>query len=446
MKVSVIGAGHVGLVSGLCLAEKGHQVVCFDIDEEKVELINAGRLPIYEEELDRLLQNNLFRRFHATTYCEEAVRETEISLLTVGTPFQDEGIDLSQIERAAEAVGRSLRADEVYHAVVVKSTVIPGTTDGLVRDVLEKASGQKAGADFGLGMNPEFLKEGEAVADFMHPDRIVMGGIDARTHEFLDTLYAPFEQADKVHTNNQTAEMIKYASNSLLATLISFSNEIGNFCAALDDVDVVDVMRGVHLDERFSPIQEDGTRVRPGFLSYLAAGCGFGGSCFPKDVKALIAHGDEAGLSTRVLNAVIETNERQPYRMLQLLEKHFSSLKDVSIGVLGLAFKPGTDDIRGSPAIPIVQELQKRSARVRMYDPAALDNAYQWFGEAQGLTYCRDMVAAIEDCRAVLIFTRWSEFEKLPTVLANREAQPIVVDGRRMLDPQSVVHYEGIGR
>lgn len=445
MHVSVIGTGYVGLVSGVCLAEKGHHVTCVDIDCEKVAAINKGRSPIHEERLDDLLQQNVGSSFVATTDVKAAVQETELSLLCVGTPFNGARIDLSQIEGAAESVGDVLRKKEEYHAVVVKSTVVPGTTDGLVRRTLEHASGKQAGDDFGLGMNPEFLREGQAVMDFMDPDRIVLGGLDARTHDALETLYAPFGGVDKMRTSNRTAELVKYASNALLATLISFSNEIGNLAAALDDIDIVDVMRGVHLDKRFSPIRPDGSRIKPGFLSYLAAGCGFGGSCFPKDVRALIAHGREAHMPMRILDAVVETNEQQPLQMLQLLRKRLPELDDKRVAVLGLAFKPGTDDVRESPAIPIIQRLQERGAHVQAYDPIATDNARAVL-DAQHLTFCPDLETALQGIDAVLLITSWPEFEQLPELLEGRAPQPVVVDGRRMLDPESVARYESIGR
>jgi UDPglucose 6-dehydrogenase/GDP-mannose 6-dehydrogenase len=294
-------------------------------------------------------------------------------------------------------------------------------------------------------MNPEFLREGQAVMDFMAPDRIVLGGVDARTHDALETLYAPFGSVDKMRTSNRTAELIKYASNALLATLISFSNEIGNLAAALDDIDIVDVMKGVHLDKRFSPIRSDGSRIKPGFLSYLAAGCGFGGSCFPKDVRALIAHGREAKTSMRILDAVAETNEQQPLQMLQLLGNHLPKLDDKRVAVLGLAFKPGTDDVRESPALPIIQRLQERGAHVQAYDPIATENARAVL-DAQHLTFCPDLEAALRGVDAVLLVTSWPEFERLPQLLDGRASQPVVVDGRRMLDPESVARYEGIGR
>lgn len=444
MNISIIGAGYVGLVTGTCLAEKGHQVTCIDLDEEKVSSINNGQSPIYEDGLETLLQKNVGDRLSATTNLPAAVHDTELSVIAVGTPFDGSTIDLSHIKQAAQDVGAALRTKRAYHTVIVKSTVVPGTTNGPVRNLIESTAQKQAGEDFRLGMNPEFLREGEAVRDFMNPDRIVMGGDSARTIDALETLYAPFEPVDTVHTSIRTAEMIKYASNALLASMISFSNEIGNLCAELDNVDVVDVMRGVHLDDRLSPFGSNGDRIEPGFISYLEAGCGFGGSCFPKDVKALIAHGEEEGVSMPMLDAAIETNEQQPMQLLELLERHFSDLQNRSVAVLGLSFKPGTDDMRESPAIPVVRSLQDRDAHVRAYDPIALDEARNWF-DGEGLTYCGSMEDAIDDTEAVVVVTRWPEFKQLDELLSDRGPQPLVVDGRRMLDKDAFERYEGIG-
>ncbi|MDZ7693117.1 MAG: nucleotide sugar dehydrogenase [Balneolaceae bacterium] len=282
MNISVIGTGYVGLVSGVCLAEKGHSVLCVDIDEEKVSKINKGLSPIHEEGLDELLERNIDSSLQATTDLLKAVHESDVSIIAVGTPFDGNQIDLKYVKTVAKQIGDALKSKEGYHSVVVKSTVVPGTTDNVVLPILEEVSGKEAGVDFGVGMNPEFLREGEAINDFMNPDRIVLGGINKRTHEVLENIYSVFEGVDIIKTNNQTAEMIKYTANSLLATLISFSNEIGNLCAKLGDVDVVKVMEGVHKDNRFSPIMPDGERITPGFISYLAAGCGFGGAAFLK--------------------------------------------------------------------------------------------------------------------------------------------------------------------
>jgi UDPglucose 6-dehydrogenase/GDP-mannose 6-dehydrogenase len=314
----------------------------------------------------------------------------------------------------------------------------------MVLPALEKSSGKKAGVDFGVGMNPEFLREGVAVQDFMFPDRIVLGGIDDRTIDVLEELYSVFVGVDKIRTTPKTAEMIKYTSNSLLATMISFSNEIGNLCAALGGIDVVDVMKAVHLDKRLCPILPDGRRIVPQFTTYIEAGCGFGGSCFPKDVKALIAHGRKAGQPMALLEAVIRVNEQQPRQILAILKKEFTDLRGVRLAVLGLAFKPGTDDMRESPAIPILEELTEAGADIRAYDPVARAEAEKIFG-GRRLRYCEQLDEALDGADAVVLLTRWPEFEKLPERLAGREPQPLVVDGRRMVDKKKFARYAGVG-
>jgi UDPglucose 6-dehydrogenase/GDP-mannose 6-dehydrogenase len=444
MKVSVVGTGYVGLVSGTCLAEKGHQVVCVDIDQAKVDKINQGIPPIYEAGLEDMLKANVGTRLIATTDLRGAVMDSEISLIAVGTPFRGDEIDLIFIKTVARQIGEVLKDKAGYHVVVVKSTVVPGTTDEVVLSILEDASGKKAGVDFGVGMNPEFLKEGEAIPDFMNPDRIVLGGIDERSLSVLRELYAVFEGVDQLETNCKTAEMIKYTANSLLATMISFANEIGNLCAAVGGVDVVEVTRGVHLDKRLTPILPSGERIFPTFTTYIEAGCGFGGSCFPKDVKALNAYGAKKGLPMQLLNAVIDLNAVQYQQVMAGVYKHFPSLDAVRVAVLGLAFKPGTDDMRESPAIPIVQELLAGSAKVKAFDPVAMHEAQKLF-ENQPIQYCDTLAETIEDVDVVLILTRWDDFKVLPELLKGMATQPLVIDGRRMLNKHDIANYEGIG-
>lgn len=444
MNISIIGTGYVGLVTGICLAEKGHQVVCVDLDNAKVKKINQGISPIYEKDLDNLLIRNVERSFSATTDLEKAIQTTDLSLITVDTPFDGDKIDLSSIRQAASDVGAALKKKDSYHVIVVKSTVVPGTTDGAILPILEKMSGKKAGTDFGVGMNPEFLREGEAVSDYMNPDRIVLGGIDEKTHQMMNKVYRVFENVEIIKTNNKTAEMIKYTANSLLATLISFSNEIGNLCADIKDVDIIEVMNGVHKDERFSPILPDGSRITPGFISYLAAGCGFGGSCFPKDVKALISYGKEKGNLMRLLDSVIKVNEEQPQKIVSILNKHVSELKGAKIAILGLAFKSGTDDIRESPSIPIIKYLLSKGAIVKAYDPVAQTEAKKMFGNHQ-ISYPSTLKEGLTEVEAVIILTNWQEFEVVPKILNSAQKQSVVIDGRRMLPKDSVKNYEGIG-
>jgi UDPglucose 6-dehydrogenase/GDP-mannose 6-dehydrogenase len=445
MQISVIGAGYVGLVSGVCLAELGHDIVCVDVDEEKVATMNRGQPPFHEEGLDALLGKHIGGRLTATTDISRAVEETDLTLICVGTPSREDGIDLTYIQKSSAQIGTVLRRKSDYHTVVVKSTVVPGTTDTVVRPVLEETSGKQAGVDFGIGMNPEFLTEGQAVRDFMAPDRIVIGGIDDRTRDELARVYEVFPDAAVVRVNNKTAEMIKYASNAVLATQISFANEIANLCSSLGDIDVVQVMDGVHLSYYLQPfVSGSPKRVKAPIASFLEAGCGYGGSCLPKDLKAIIAQGKGAGASMRVLEAVEETNAHQPERMIQLLGKHFPDLAGVRVAVLGLAFKPGTDDMRESPAIPIVRGLLARGAVVRAYDPVATESAQRAL-EGTPLDYCRTLEDALDGADAVMLVTRWEEFQRVPDLLASRAPQPVVVDGRRVLDRTRLARYEGIG-
>lgn len=446
MRVSIIGAGYVGLVTGVCLAEKGHTAICVDIDSSKVETINRGIAPIYERGLDDLLARHAGRTFSATTDLDAAVQHTDVTLIAVGTPFDGSAIDLRFVRTAATQIGAALRDKSGYHVVAVKSTVVPGTTEEVVLPLLEQASGKRAGEDFGVGMSPEFLSEGEAVNDCLYPDRIVLGGIDERTLDTLDELFAVFEGAPRIRTNTRTAEMIKYAANALQATLISFSNEIANLCAAIGDVDVVDVMHGVHLSRYLTMRLPGGETAVAPITSFLHAGCGFGGSCFPKDVKALIAYGARIGQPMTLLESVIRINEAQPGRLIVLLRRHFPDLNGVCVAVLGLAFKPGTDDMRESPAIPVVRELLAQGARVRAYDPQAKHEAEKVFGQVDGLVLCDTLSQALDGVQAAILVTRWDEFRRLPDMLRTMTPQPLLIDGRRLINWRDVARYEGIGR
>jgi UDPglucose 6-dehydrogenase len=444
MNISVIGTGYVGLVSGTCLAELGHQVTCVDIDASKVNQINQGIPTIHEAGLEELLKKNIGKRLRATIDLSQAVLDTQLSIIAVGTPFDGSLIDLRYLREVAFQIGTILREKSDYHVVVVKSTVVPGTTDEVLVPILEEASGKQAGRDFGVCMNPEFLKEGEAISDFMSPDRIVVGGIDEKSIAVLTKLYEVFEGKDKQETNCKTAEMIKYTANCLLATMISFSNEMGNLCSAVGGIDVVDVMRGVHLDKRLTPILADGERIYPGFVKFIEAGCGFGGSCFPKDVKALKAFGVQKGLPMNLLESVISVNTSQYKQVTALLYKHYPSLDSVKVAVLGLAFKPETDDIRESPAIPVLEELLNGYAKIKAFDPVANDEMRKLI-KNNSVEYCQTIEEAIEGVHAVLLLTRWPEFNRLPGLLKNMPDAPLVIDGRRMLDKNTIQRYEGIG-
>ncbi|MCC4768759.1 nucleotide sugar dehydrogenase [Methanosarcina sp. DH2] len=425
MKVSVIGSGYVGSVTAACFAEVGHEVICVDIDSKKTEQINAGIPPIYEEGLEELLRKYAGKRLIATTDYEFAVNETDISFICVGTPSAEDGtIDLSIVRAAAASIGSVLANKEGYHVVVVKSTVVPETTEKFVLPILEEASGKKAGRDFGVAMNPEFLREGKAVQDFMNPDKIVIGAIDRRSGDLVSELYRTFE-CEVTRTGPATAEMIKYANNSLLATKISFANEIGNICKKLG-IDTYEVMEAVGKDFRISP-------------KFLNSGAGFGGSCFPKDVKALIGKAKAIGYSPVLLESVIAVNERQPLFMTEILQKKIGNPEGRKIAVLGLAFKNETDDIRESRSIPVIAELLRLGARVSVYDPMAAENMKRVFPAIEYFDKASD---ALKDAEACLVMTEWDEFRNLDSEFKGMKRK-IVIDGRRVIKAKDV-DYEGL--
>jgi len=420
MKISVIGCGYVGCVTGVCFADMGHEVVLVDLDPAKVRAIGAGQSPIYEPGLEDLIRKNR-DRISATTDLRVAVGSTDITFVAVGTPSREDGaIDLSYILTACEEIGQALKEKEAFHTVIIKSTVFPGTTKEMAGPVLERGSGKMAGKDFGLGSNPEFLREGSAVRDCLSPDRIVIGADDPRTAGILGDLYAPVGAAVLV-TPVTTAEMIKYTSNAVLATKISLANEIGNLCKRLG-VDSQEVFTIVGMDSRISP-------------AFFRTGIGFGGSCFPKDVRALIAGARAHGEDLKILRAVLEVNEEQPKRLLSLLRRHIPDLQGKTIGVLGLAFKPDTDDIRESRAIPVVADLLAAGARVVAYDPAAMENFRRVFPQ---ITYA-PVPGEVLEADAVLILTEWREFEGLDY------RGRIVIDGRRLEKARAeAMIYEGV--
>lgn len=444
IRVCVVGAGYVGLVTGVGLAEHGHDVTLVDADAAKVDVLNAARSPIFEEGLDRLLHHHGGDRLRAVTDLSAAVSGSDLTLVCVGTPSRSDGsMDTTAIEQATAQVGAALGdARRGSPSVVVKSTVVPGTTDGLLTQVLERSSGLRAGVDFGVGSNPEFLTEGQAVADFLRPDRIIIGG-DEIALTVLRKLYSGFVGVPVVETNSRTTEMIKYVSNAMLATAISFSNEMANLGAAVGGIDPAEVMRGVHLSRYLTTPTAHGTPVLAGIASFYEAGCGYGGSCLPKDVAALSALGREIGSPMRVLEAAAAVNDDQPGRLVAAVEYGLGCLARHRIAVLGLAFKPDTDDVRCSPALPVLRALVEAGAEVVAHDPVVGPAALAAFG--LGVSHEADLAAAVKHADAIMIVTRWSEYLAVPELVAGVEPPPLVVDGRRLLDRQAVTRYAAVG-
>jgi len=430
MRVVVIGGGPVGLVSGAVLADSGHQVCVVDIDPERIRLIGRGEAPFFEPGLPDLLHRVVETgRLVASTEAAGPVRGAEVVLICVGTPPTGRGADLTALRAASTEVGRALAGAPGYRTVAVKSTVPPGTTTGVVEPLLRSHSGLDR-ERLGIGMNPEFLREGAAVADMRSPDRIVLGVGDSRVRSAFEELYGRF-QAPLVFTTPTGAEMAKYASNALLATLVSFSNEIAALCESVPDADAVEVLRAVHADRRFRP--PPGSATAPASItSYLLPGLGYGGSCFPKDTEALAAWAGERGIGTPILDAVRRVNAERPDRVLALLRSRLE-LKGARVAVLGLTFKPDTDDLRESRSIHLARLLHSAGATVTACDPMAGQLAEPLLAGVASVS--PDPETALAGADAAIVATAWSSLVALdPAVVCRLMRRPLVLDARRSLD------------
>lgn len=449
MKIAIVGTGYVGLVTGVSLALLGHEVFCIDNDKNKISLIKSGKAPFYEPDIEKYLKKVLNDgKLNATENLEEAILKSDITIIAVGTPTLKNKSDLSFIKQAASQIGKALGKNNKYHVVAVKSTVLPGVTEKIIKPILEKYSNKKIG-DFGLCMNPEFLREGSALSDALDPDRIVIGQLDTKSGKEFAKIYKKLH-VPKIFTNLATAEMTKYTSNALFATLISFSNEIARIAENVDQVDVVDVWKGVHHDRRLSPTN-GGKRIKPGVLNYLFSGCGYGGSCFPKDTKALAGFSNELGLETSLIKSVIHINKTQPDRIIFLLKKALGkNLKSKKIAVLGLSFKPNTDDLRESAAFPIIAKLLAQGTKVLCHDPFAYKEKVPVQLSRLPVILASNVQEAIQNADAAIIVTAWDEYIKLSAKFFKKYMRrPIVIDGRRIYDKHSFQNagmiYKGIG-
>jgi len=427
VKIAVFGTGYVGLVTAIGLADTGKHIVCIDKDAEKVRKISKGISPIYEPGLEALLLKNQ-ERISITLDAENAVKEADVVIIAVGTPFDGNHIDLSYIREAARAIGAATKDCAVFKTVVVKSTVVPETTMKVVRPIVLKASG-KTEEEVGFCMNPEFLREGNAVEDFLDPDRIVLGVSSPRVEAIMREVYDGYRDADIIITNPTTAEMIKYTANSLLALAISYSNEIARICERLPGVDSEEVFWGVIHDKRFSPITE-GQRVMPKLSTYLRAGIGFGGSCFPKDVKALRAFSKDLKVDGKLLDGLLYVNETQLEHVFNIGLNHFSNGKIRRIAILGTAFKPHTDDIRESPGIKLAQMALERGYQVAVQDFVALENTKKHFGSQ--VQYFEDPLEAMREANVTYVATIWPQYRDISDEDFERhlKEQAILVDTR----------------
>jgi UDPglucose 6-dehydrogenase len=426
--ISVLGIGYVGLCTAVGFASKGYNVIASTHNAEKATKINKGIPPFHEPNLQKLLKETVQngRLKCLTNQTEKAVLETDLTFNAVGTPSRPDGsIDLQFIEKSAYEIGKALKQKSAYHVVIIKSTVVPGTTQDLVKPILEKESKKKCGLDFGLCMNPEFLRQGSAFKDTMHTDRIVIGEYDKKSGGSLENLYKDFYGENIppiIRTTLSTAELIKYASNSLLATKISFINTMANLCEKILGADVKIVATAMGLDKRIGPL-------------FLNAGLGYGGSCFPKDVKALIAHSKNLGYHLELLEAVENVNKTQPLKAVQFCKELLGNLKGKRVAILGLAFKPDTDDMREARVIPIINQLIKEGASVIAYDPVAIPTAKAILKSK--IQYATSTIHCLKNADCCILVTEWDEFKKLkPEDFIKSMKQPILVDGRRVYDPE----------
>ncbi|MCU4742801.1 UDP-glucose 6-dehydrogenase AglM [Natronoglomus mannanivorans] len=426
MHITVIGSGYVGTTIAACFADLGHKVTAIDIDDDIVATINEGEAPIDEPGLDDLLEAHVGDRLTATT-SYDAVPDSDVTFLAIGTPSNADGsIDLTTLAAAAEATGEALADKTDRHLVVVKSTITPPSIASTIEPAID--AGADGNENVEIGMNPEFLREGSAVEDFVNPDKLVFGTNSEWASNRLHDVFEPLQDDRSVpivDTDPATAAMIKYANNAFLASKISLVNDLGNICKEFG-LDAYEVMDAVGLDDRISE-------------RFLRSGVGWGGSCFPKDVAAITAAARETGYEPAVLEAAIDVNDRQPGRLLDLLTKHVD-VDGARIAVLGLAFKPQTDDIRNSRAIPIIEQLQDLGAEIVAYDPVAMDPMCNRFPDIE---YAASAAEALEGTHGAVVVTDWDEFATLNDEFDEMET-PVVVDGRRIVDPSTEMTYEGL--
>ncbi len=441
IKISVLGMGYVGLASAMGYAKHGFKTTVTATTPSKVSNLNKGISPFYEPELEDLVKEEVERdMLFATLDNVEAVKNSNVTFIGVGTPSLPNGsADLRAVKTVAREIGIALRDKEGYHVVCTKSTVVPGTTEKLVRPTVEKFSRKKAGVDFGLVMNPEFLRQGQAVHDSLYPDRIVIGEHTPKAGEIIHKIYESYknDQGEPVpilHVEVKAAELIKYAANSLLATKITFANEFARICEKFN-IDAYEVMKGVGLDFRINPM-------------FLNAGCGFGGSCFPKDVNAIVALSRKIKVETPLMDAVLETNELQPMHFVELVRDTVGDLEGKTIAFLGLSFKPDTDDTRATRALPIIEEFYEDGATVKAYDP----KAYYKFKPMTTLPvqYMDTLEEALDGADLAVIQSDWQEIRNIkPGTFKRLLKKPIVIDGRRSYDPTKLIKggiiYRGIG-
>ena len=438
-KISFVGMGFVGLCTATCFATKGFKTIISTKNLEKIKKAKKGIAPFYEPQLEELLEKAIrAKSLKPVVGRKEAILETDISFITVGTPPQPDGsVNLRFVEETSKEIGEALKEKENEHLIVVKSTVPPGTTENLVKTKIEKQSGKTCGRHFLLCFNPEFLREGNAIHDTLHPDYIVIGEHDKKSGDILEQVYKQFYDINTppiIRTNMPTAELIKYANNTFLATKIGFINTFANICEKIPGADIQKIAEAIGKDHRIDP-------------NFLRAGLGYGGSCFPKDLKAIIAHSKKLGYNPTLIQAAEKANQDQVRFTIQKVKRELKTLKNKRIAILGLSFKPDTDDMREARSTKIMNQLLKEGAKIIAYDPVAIPNAKKIFEEQ--ISYASSPTECLKDADCAILITEWKEFQKLkPEDFTQNMREPILIDGRRIYKSEKFsekLRYVAIG-
>ena len=435
MKIGVVGAGYVGLTTGICLASLKHKISIFDVDEEKLEQIRKKNLPFFEKGLEEILEKVVSTGdLIPQNDINKLVNETDGCFICVGTPTKNNSIDLTQIINSVKAITESIKDNQKKnYKIIIRSTIIPNTSKNVILPILNQ---ELSKLGFGLAVVPEFLREGNALDDFMNPDKIVIGSSDNDTKLFVKEIFSDFkDKCEFIETNLESSELIKYTNNAFFSMLISFSNEIANISEKIPGVDPYNILKALISDKRItSKINKE--KIIPSLESYLIPGCGFGGSCFPKDVQALLDYSNKNNVDTPLLKAILDINAERPNKMVLLAESILSTLKNKKVAILGLTFKPDTDDLRSSPALDAINILLKKDAKVFAFDPI-LKSKPDMIKLPSGCNLCYNLEDALKNSDIAMIFTKWEEFKLLNSELLKQfMSNPIIIDGRGFLEKE----------
>ena len=435
MNIGVVGAGYVGLTTGICLSSLDHKITIFDLDEKKLNKISERKLPFFEKGLGEILEHVIDKKnLIPQNSMNELVKNTDGCFICVGTPTKNNSIDLTQIINSVKSVTESIVNNQKNnYKIIIRSTIVPNTSKEIILPILNEKLSELG---FGLAVVPEFLREGNALDDFMNPDKIVIGSLDDDTNQFVKEIFSEFEKkCTIVETNLETSELIKYTNNAFFSMLISFSNEIANVAEKIPGVDPYEILKAVVSDKRITS-KIDNNKVIPSLESYLIPGCGFGGSCFPKDVQALLDYSNKNNVETPLLKAILDINAERPNKMVLLAESVLSSLKDKKITVLGLTFKPDTDDLRSSPSIDAINLLLEKNAKVFAFDPILKSNP-NIIKLPNGCNISENIEDALNESNLVMVFTKWNEFKNLNSELLKKFMKnPLIIDGRGFLEKE----------